>query len=134
MLMAEAERKIQQLYNDVNAIYGMLDDIRKTQGEHGKKLTDLGQSLTTLRATQMRHENRLDELDVGIAGLADQLKEMRVTQMRHENRFTEIDQRFEQIDQRFDAQDKQLERQAGQLASQDRKLDLIMKALDISAN
>ncbi|WP_329238612.1 MULTISPECIES: hypothetical protein [Actinoallomurus] len=125
--MAEAERKIQQLYNDVNAIYGMLDDIRKAQGEHGKKLTDLSQSLTTVRATQMRHDNRLNELDAGIAGLGDQLKEMRVTQMRHENRFTEIDQRFTEIDQRFDAQDQQL-------ASQDRKLDLIMKALDISAN
>lgn len=120
MLMAEAERKIQQLYNDVNAIYGMLDDIRKAQGEHGKKLTDISQSLTTVRATQMRHDNRLNELDAGIAGLGDQLKEMRVTQMRHENRFTEIDQRFDTQEQ--------------QLASQDRKLDLIMKALDISAN
>jgi chromosome segregation ATPase len=118
--MADAERKIQQLYNDVNAIYGMLDDIGKTQAEHGKQLTDLSQSLTTVRATQLRHGNRLDELDAGIAGLGDQIKEMRVTQMRHETRFTEIDQRF-------DTQDEQL-------ASQDRKLDLIMKALDISAN
>ncbi|MGI5230435.1 hypothetical protein [Actinoallomurus sp. CA-142502] len=42
-----------------------LDDIGKRQAEHGKQLTDLSQSLTTVRATQMRHGNRLDELDAG---------------------------------------------------------------------
>ncbi|WP_285576900.1 hypothetical protein [Actinoallomurus iriomotensis] len=118
--MAETERKIQQLDHDVTDIYGRLEEIGKWQAEHGKQLTDLQVSLRRFSATQMRYGNRLDELDAGIAGLGDQLKEMRVTQMRHENRFTEIDQRF-------DAQDEHL-------ASQDRKLDLIMKALDISAN
>jgi chromosome segregation ATPase len=128
MLMADdAERKINQLYNDVNAIYGMLGTIQEKQGSHTKQLESIKYSVTGISATQMRHGNRLDELDVAVAGVSDQIKEMRITQMRHENRFTEIDQRFTEVDQRFDAQDEQLK-------TQDRKLDLIMKALDIGDN
>src|SRR5689334_12623156 len=106
MLMADAERKIQQLYNDVNAIYGMLDKIQETQNSHGDRLDSLKRGVTGIAATQMRHGNRLDELDSAVAGVSEQIKEMRITQMRHENRFTEIDQRFDGVDQRFDAQDR----------------------------
>jgi chromosome segregation ATPase len=141
MLMADAERKIQQLYNDVNAIYGMLDKIKEEQGSHGEKLDSLKRGVTIIGATQMRHGNRLDELDAGVEGVSGQLKEMRITQMRHENRFTEIDQRFDAQDDRLDtqsrqldAQGKQLDAQGKQLALQDRKLDLIMEALGIGAN
>jgi hypothetical protein len=120
MLMADAERKIQQLYNDVNAIYGMLTTIQETQGSHGGQLESLNKSVIGITATQMRHGNRLNELDAAVAGVGEQVKEIRITQMRHENRFTEIDQRFTGIDQRFDAQDE--------------KLDLIMKALNIGVD
>src|SRR5262245_24142842 len=101
MHMAEAERKINQLYNDVDAIYGMLKDISKTQGAHGEQLTSLHESVTHIGGVQMRHGNRLDELDAAVAGVGEQIKEVRVTQLRHENRFTEIDQRFDGVDQRF---------------------------------
>ena len=134
MLMADAERKIQQLYNDVNAIYGMLDKIKENQGSHGGQLDSLQRKATTISATQMRHGNRLDELDVAVGGVSEQIKEMRITQMRHENRFTEIDQRFDAQDEQLATHGKLLAAQGEQLASQDRKLDLIMKALDISAN
>ncbi|MDN3352154.1 hypothetical protein [Actinomadura sp. DC4] len=118
--MEDAERKMNQLYNDVNAIYGMLGDIQKQQGAHTTQIESLQTSVTTISATQMRHGNRLNELDSAVAGVSDQIKEMRVTQLRHENRFTEIDQRFDGMDQRFDGMDQ--------------KLELIMKALNIGAN
>lgn len=127
MLMADAERKIQQLYNDVNAIYGMLSTIQEKQGSHTEQLESLQSGVTTVVATQMRHGNRLNELDAGIAGVSEQIKEMRITQMRHENRFTEIDQRFEQVDRRFEQVDQRFD-------AQDRKLDLILKALGTSSN
>jgi chromosome segregation ATPase len=120
MLMADAERKIQQLYNDVNAIYGMLTTIQEKQGSHGERLESLHKSVIGISATQLRHGNRLNELDAAVAGVGEQVKEIRITQMRHENRFTEIDQRF-------DAQDAKLDAQGD-------KLDLIMKALNIGAN
>jgi chromosome segregation ATPase len=113
MLMADAERKIQQLYNDVNAIYGMLSTIQEKQDSHSEQLDSLQTSVTQVRGTQMQHGNRLNELDASVAGVSEQIKEMRITQLRHENRFTEMDQRFD---------------------TQDGKLDLIMKALNISAN
>jgi archaellum component FlaC len=127
MLMADAERKINQLYNDVNAIYGMLDTINKNQGAHTEQLESLKTSVTRIAGTQMQHGNRLDELDVAVAGVSEQVKEMRVTQMRHENRFDEIDQRFDGIDQRFEGVDQRFD-------GMDQKLDLIMKALNISTN
>jgi archaellum component FlaC len=134
MLMADAERKINQLYNDVNAIYGMLDAIKEHQGAHSKQLESLKSSVTTISATQMRHGNRLDELDVAVAGVSEQIKEMRVTQMRHENRFTEIDQRFDGVDQRFDGIDRRFDGVDQRFDGMDQKLDLIMKALNVSAN
>jgi chromosome segregation ATPase len=103
---AETGRRINQLYNDVNAIYGLLDTIHETQRSHGKQIESIKTSLTDIRATQMRHDNRLNELDLAVVGVSEQLKEMRITQMRHENRFD----------------------------AQDRKLDLIMEALNASAD
>ncbi len=138
MTMADAERKIQQLDNDVHAIYDILTKIEKAQGTHAERIESLQGSVSGIAATQMRHGNRLSELDAGLAGVSEQIKELRVTQMRHENRFTEIDQRFvaqdgkldalgKQVDDRLDAHDKRFD-------TQDEKLDLIMKALGIDAN
>jgi chromosome segregation ATPase len=127
MEVAETGRRINQLYNDVNAIYGLLDTIHKTQGTHGEEIESIKGSLTDIRATQMRHDNRLGELDLAIVGVSEQLKEMRVTQMRHENRFAEIAGRFDTHEAKLDAHDRKLD-------AQDRKLDLILEALNIGAN
>src|SRR4051812_19744240 len=102
MQVAETERRINQLYNDVNAIYGLLDTIHKTQGAHGEQIESIKGSLTDIRATQMRHDNRLGELDLAVAGVSEQLTEMRVTQMRHENRFTEMAGRFDAHEVKLD--------------------------------
>jgi chromosome segregation ATPase len=119
MHMAEAERQIRQLYNDVNAIYGMLSELKDTQSSHGEELDSIKAHVITISSTQSRHGNRLNELDASVAGVSEQIKEMRTTQLRHENRFTEMDQRFDAHDAQF--------------ATQDRKLDLILEALNIAS-
>lgn len=123
MQAAETGRRINQLYNDVNAIYGLLNTIHKTQGSHSREIESIKSSLTDVRATQMRHDNRLNELDVAIVGVSDQIKEMRVTQMRHENRFTEIAERFDVQDAKLDAQDAKLDAQGAKLDAHEAKLD-----------
>src|SRR5256885_15705368 len=139
MQAAETGRRINQLYNDVNAIYGLLNTIHKTQGSHSREIESIKSSLTDVRATQMRHDNRLNELDVAIVGVSDQIKEMRVTQMRHENRFTEIAERFDAQDARLDEHDAKLTAIGERLNAhdkrfdaQDRKLDLILEALNVN--
>jgi predicted nucleic acid-binding Zn-ribbon protein len=127
----DTERQINQLYNDVNAIYSMLDTIQKKQVSHDEKFDDLQRSVTGIAGTQMRHGNRLNELDVNIEKVGEQVKELRVTQLRRENRFTEINQRFDAQDEKLDAQDGKIEALREQVNG---KLDLIMKALDISPN
>jgi septal ring factor EnvC (AmiA/AmiB activator) len=113
MHMAEAERRINQVKNDVDEIYGKLNVIEKVQSEHTKQLRTLNATVAKIWTTQQEHGDRLNKLDAAVAGLDEKLSEMRATQLSHENRFTKIDERF---------------------ATQDRKLDLIMQALNISAN
>jgi ABC-type transporter Mla subunit MlaD len=113
MHMAEAERRINQVKNDVDEIYGRLDVIGKVQAEHTKQLRTLNDTVAQIWTTQQLHGDRLNKLDAAVAGLDEKLSEMRATQLSHENRFTKIDER---------------------LSSQDKKLDLIMQALNISAN
>jgi chromosome segregation ATPase len=127
MHMAEAERRINQVKNDVDEIYGRLTVIEKVQSEHTKQLRTLNDTVAKIWTTQQQHGDRLNDLDAAVAGLDEKLTEMRVTQLSHENRFTKIDQRFEKIDQRFEKIDERL-------VTQDKKLDLIMKALNIGAN
>jgi ABC-type transporter Mla subunit MlaD len=117
MHMAEAERRINQVKNDVDEIYGRLDVIGKVQAEHTKQLRTLNDTVAQIWTTQQQHGDRLNKLDAAVAGLDEKLTEMRVT---NEQRFTKIDQRFEKVDER--------------LVTQDKKLDLIMQALNISAN
>lgn len=127
----DTERRINQLYNDVNAIYGMLDTIQKKQVAHDEKFDGLQASVTSISATQMRHGNRLNELDLSVEKVGEQVKELRVTQLRHENRFTEINQRLDAQGEKLDAQDGKIQTLREEVNG---KLDLIMKALDINAN
>jgi chromosome segregation ATPase len=127
MHMAEAERRINQVKNDVDEIYGRLTVIEKVQSEHTKQFRTLNDTVAKIWTTQQQHGDRLNDLDAAVAGLDEKLTEMRVTQLSHENRFTKIDNRFAQIDQRFEKIDERL-------VTQDKKLDLIMKALNIGAN
>jgi chromosome segregation ATPase len=176
----ETERRINQLYNDVHAIYDQLDSVEKVQKSHTEQLTTLNTTVAGIWTTQQQHGDKLNSLDAAFAVMSEQLREMRATQIGHEERFTgidqqlekvdqrfqqvdqrfeqvdqrfeqidqrfeqvdqrfeQIDQRFEQVDQRFDAQDEKLsdlrDQLNGRLDGQDMKLDMIMKALGISAN
>jgi chromosome segregation ATPase len=162
MHMAEAERRINQVKNDVDEIYGRLGVIGKVQAEHTKQLGNLNDTVAKIWTTQQQHGDRLNDLDAALAGLDEKLTEMRVTQLGHESRFTKIDnrfaqidnrfaqidqrfekidqrfekidQRFEKIDQRFEKIDQRFEKIDERLVTQDKKLDLIMKALNIGAN
>ena len=155
MHMAEAERRINQVKDDVDEIYGRLDVIGEVQAEHTKQLGNLNDTVAKIWTTQQQHGDRLNDLDAALAGLDEKLTEMRVTQLGHESRFTkidnrfaqidqrfekidnrfaQIDQRFAQIDQRFEKIDERFEKIDERLVTQDKKLDLIMKALNIGAN
>ncbi|WP_141959646.1 hypothetical protein [Actinoallomurus bryophytorum] len=153
--MAEAERRINQVKNDVDEIWGKLTDIGKVQAEHTKQLRTLNDNVAKVWTTQQQHGDRLNDLDAAVAGLDEKLTEMRVTQLSHESRFTkidnrfaqidnrfaqidkrfaQIDERFEKIDERFAQIDERFEKIDERLVTQDKKLDLIMKALNIGAN
>jgi len=141
MHMAEAERRINQVKNDVDEIWGKLTDIGKVQVEHTKQLRTLNDNVAKVWTTQQQHGDRLNDLDAAVAGLDEKLSEMRVTQLSHEHRLTKIDNRFAQIDKRFAQIDERFagidQRFAGidqRFDAQDEKLDLIMQALNISAN
>jgi chromosome segregation ATPase len=129
--MAEAERRINQVKNDVDEIWGKLDVIGKVQAEHTKQLRALNATVAKVWTTQQLHGDRLNKLDAAVASLDEKLSEMRAT---NEQRFTKIDQRFAQIDDRFAGIDRRFDAQDEKFAGQDKKLDLIMKALNIGAN
>jgi chromosome segregation ATPase len=138
MHMAEAERRINQVKNDVDEIWGKLDVIGKVQAEHTKQLRALNATVAKVWTTQQLHGDRLNKLDAAVASLDEKLSEMRAT---NEQRFTKIDQRFAQIearfaqiDDRFAGIDRRFDAQDEKFAGQDKKLDLIMKALNIGAN
>jgi len=144
----ETERRINQLYNDIHAIYDQLSSVEKVQKSHTEQLTTLNTTVAGIWTTQQQHGDKLNSLDAAVAVMSEQLREMRAIQIRHEERFTEIDQRFDAQDEilgvqgkKLDSHDKKLDTQGKKLDAQDekldaqgKKLDLIMEALGISPN
>jgi chromosome segregation ATPase len=134
MHMAEAERRINQVKNDVDEIYGKLTAVGTVQAEHTKQLRTLNDTVAKIWTTQQQHGDKLNSLDAAVATISEQLREFRAIQVGHDARFTGIDQRFDRVDERFEKIDQRFEKIDQRLASQDEKLDLIMKALNIGAN
>ena len=56
------ERKVRQLDNDVQSIYEMLSAIQGTQLRHGNRLDELDEKLTSLEA-------KVDGVDTKVGGL-----------------------------------------------------------------
>lgn len=119
----ETERRINQLYNDVHAIYDQLGDVQKVQKVHTTQLKTLNKTVAGIWATQQQHGEKLNSLDAALAVLTEKVLEQRARLDAH-------DRRFDEVDRRFDAQDEKIEAMGEQVNG---KLDLIMKALDISA-
>ncbi|MCO5969717.1 hypothetical protein [Actinoallomurus soli] len=155
MDVADTERRISQLNNDVYAIYDQLTIIQQTQQSHGRQLTAHGRQLAehgrqlTEHGRQLTEQSRqLTEHGRQLASLNDTVTRIWTTQQDHgerlnhldsaiavltekvegyDERFAQVDQRFGQIDERFGQIDERLDEQG-------RKLDLIIEALNIRAN
>jgi chromosome segregation ATPase len=96
---------VRQLDNDVQSIYGLLEGITETQHKHSTALADLSVAVTSIRATQQRQYNRLDELDARAEGLEAGLTEVRATLSRHGTRLDGFDTRFDQLESKVDGLD-----------------------------
>jgi chromosome segregation ATPase len=95
-------RKVRQLDNDVQSIYGLLEGITESQQKHSTALADLSVAVTSIRATQQRQYNRLDELDARAEGLEAGLTEVRATLSRHGARLDGFDARFDRLESKVD--------------------------------
>ena len=126
MAELDVDRKVRQLDNDVNAIYGMLDRIAENQKDQGAALTSVRDAVSDVRGTLMRHGNRLDELDAG-------LSDVRATLARHGNRLDEFDGRFDGLETRFDGLDAKVDRLETRFDGLDGKLDLVLDRLGPAA-
>jgi chromosome segregation ATPase len=140
----DINRKVRQLDNDVQAIYGLLEGITENQHKHSTALADLGVAVTGIRATQQRQYNRLDELDGRFEGLESGLAEVRTTLSRHGNRFEEFDGRFDRLEtkvdgletkvdgleSRFDGLESKVDGLETKVDGLDAKLDLVLGRLD----
>src|SRR5437588_1127543 len=105
----DTERRINQLYNDVHAIYDQLSSIEKVQKSHTGQLATLNATVAGIWTTQQQHGDKLNSLDAAFAVMSEQLREMRATQLGHEERFTGIDQHLEKVDERFEKVDQRFE-------------------------
>ncbi|GAB3968718.1 hypothetical protein GCM10029978_038670 [Actinoallomurus acanthiterrae] len=141
MDVADTERRINQVRNDVYAIYDQLTTVQMTQNTHGRQLTSLSNTASRIWTTQQEHGERLNHLDSALAVLTEKVGGFEGRFGQIDERFGQIDQRFGQIDQRFGQIDERLARMDerfdehdAKLDEQGRKLDLIIEALNIRPN
>jgi predicted nuclease with TOPRIM domain len=139
MHVAETERRINQLYNDVHEIYDKLKDVGDVQADHTKQLKTLNKTVASIWTTQQQHGEKLNRLDAAVAQMDERLARMDERFERMDGRFDGMDERFERMDGRFDGMDERFEGIDGRFvgidgrfAEQDRKLDLILEALNIA--
>ncbi|MCO5998117.1 hypothetical protein [Actinoallomurus rhizosphaericola] len=160
--MADTERRISQLNNDVYAIYDQLTIIQQTQqshgrqltahgrqlAEHGRQLTEHGRQLTEHGRQLTEHGRQLTEHGRQLASLNDTVTRIWTTQQDHGERLNHLDsaiavltekvegydERFAQVDKRFGQIDARFGAIDERLDEQGRKLDLIIEALHIRAN
>ncbi|WP_163566859.1 hypothetical protein [Fodinicola feengrottensis] len=94
---ADVQLKINRLDNDVHAIYGLLEKIEKTQEKQGATLEALSQSQTRMQVTQMRENNRINELTGTYDDLSASNSELAVIQRRQAHRLDEFAHRLDQL-------------------------------------
>jgi archaellum component FlaC len=119
----EADRRLNQLYNDVHDIYGMLRGVVVTQGKHGEWLDSLAEDVSRLGVTQLRQGSRLDQIDKKL-----EQHDARFDQI--DDRFTHIDTQFDQINDRFTQVNGRFTQVDGQLKVTDGKLDRVIQLLE----
>jgi pilus assembly protein FimV len=141
MDVADTERRINQVRNDVYAIYDQLTTVQMTQNTHGRQLTSLSNTVSHIWTSQQEHGERLNHLDSALAVLTEKVGGFEGRFGQIDERFGQIDQRFGQIDERlarmderFDEHDAKLDEHGRKLDEQGRKLDLIIEALNIRPN
>jgi len=100
----DLDRRVNQLDNDVSAIYNMLNAIKTTQESHGERFEEIGRSLVKLGGTQDRQSNRLEEFGLGLDEVratqerqGSQLDEVRGTQERQGSQLDQIGQQVATI-------------------------------------
>lgn len=100
-MTAGLERKVRQLDNDVHAIYEILGRVESSQH--------------AMRGTQLRHGNRLDEIDARLE--------------TQERKIDEIDDRLQSLDGKVQLLDDKVAQIGDRLQSQEQKLDQIIGLL-----
>ncbi len=95
MSPAETERKIQQIDNDVQAIYTMLAAIDGTLRRHHNRLEELAAGIDRIDARFAGIDARFDGIDTKFAAI--------------DTRFAAIDARFDGIDTKFAGIDAKLD-------------------------
>lgn len=63
MTPAELERKVRQVDNDVQSIYELPHEIKTTQIRHDNRLDELGQDFDRVNERLDGHDQRFDGLD-----------------------------------------------------------------------
>lgn len=144
----ETERRINQLYNDVHAIYEQLGTVQTVQKSHTSQLKTLNKTVTGIAATQQEHGEQLKTLKATQQEHSEQLKTLNgtvagiwTTQQEHGEKLNRLDAALavltEQVGTqgaRLDSLETRLDGVDARLDTQDRKLDLILGALGISSN
>jgi chromosome segregation ATPase len=110
-------RKVRQLDNDVEAIYGLLEGITESQQKHSTALADLSVAITGVRATQQRQYNRLDEMDARVEGLQAGVTDVKATLSRYGGRLDNFDARFDGLEEKVDGLSAKLDRVLDRLLS-----------------
>jgi len=101
----DLDRKVNQLDNDVQAIYELLSGIEGTLKRHGNRLMEISAELGT----------RFGEVD------------QRLTAM--DQRFDGVDQRFDGVERRLDTMDQRFDGVEQRLDGMDHKLDRVLALL-----
>jgi chromosome segregation ATPase len=73
---ASLERKVRQLDNDVQSIYEMLSAIQGTQLRHGNRLDELDQKVDSLDQKVVGLDQKVVGLDQKVVGLDQKLEAM----------------------------------------------------------
>jgi chromosome segregation ATPase len=134
MDVAETERRINQLYNDVHAIYDQLTVIQRTQQAHGGQLASHGRQLEA-HGNQLDAQGRqLEAQGRQLASLNDTVTRIWAGQQEHGERLNHLDSAVAVLTEKVGALDQRFEEHDARFDEQGRKLDLIIEALNIRPN
>ncbi|HSV67215.1 MAG TPA: hypothetical protein VLJ59_15060 [Mycobacteriales bacterium] len=102
------ERKVRQLDNDVRSIYEMLTSIKGTQRRHGNRLDELSGQVDGVSSQVTDLSGRVDGLTDRFDGVSSQVTDL-------SGRFDGLTDRFDGLTDRVDGIDGKVDGVAGQL-------------------